>query len=117
MVQIVFRANDNVIELDGLKNKVADTFLNSATVTVTIVDKGGVEVTGQTWPLAMDYVASSDGIYRGTIEDVAVFLLFTAPTAFQQTQGSNYTAQVTANGGTDLQGYWEIPLQAKNRIS
>lgn len=117
MVQIVLRGNDNVIELDELKNEVAGTFLNAATVTVTVVDSGGTQVAGQTWPLTMNYVSGSDGKYRGTIEDVAVFNLFSPSGAVSKTQGFNYIAKVTADGGTGLKGFWEIPLQALNRIS
>ncbi len=116
-MEIVLRGNDNILELDGLRNEITGAFLNAATVTATLVDSGGVNVTGQSWPLALDYVSDSDGIYRGTITDLAVFSLFSPPSAVARTQGFNYIAKVTADGGSDLLAYWEIPLQALDRTS
>ena len=106
MTQIAFVGNDNILELDALKNEAAGTFLNSATVTVTVVDSAGTEVASQTWPATLSYVSSSDGKYRATLEDVAAFV-----------DGSKYTAKVSADGGAGLKGYWELPLRAQTRVS
>jgi hypothetical protein len=45
--------------------------VNDATVTVTVFDSNNVEVTGQAWPLTLDYVASSAGIYRKTVPPIS----------------------------------------------
>jgi len=45
--------------------------VNDATVTVTIFDSNDVEVTGQVWPVTLDFVASSKGIYRKTIPPIS----------------------------------------------
>lgn len=43
-------------------------FVNdAASCEVTVVDADGVEVEGETWPLAMAYVASSDGQYQAVL--------------------------------------------------
>lgn len=43
--------------------------VNSATVTVTIFDcETGEEIIDESWPVALDYVAASDGIYRKTFD-------------------------------------------------
>ena len=47
------------------------TYVNDASVTVTVFDSNNVEVTGQAWPLTLDYVAASDGIYRKTIPPIS----------------------------------------------
>ena len=59
--------NDQCITLTGLTDKISGAFVNDATATVTI-QKYGVDVTGETWPLSMPYVAASDGNYRGIIQ-------------------------------------------------
>ena len=41
-------------------------FVNDAAVTVTIFDSAGVELVGESWPVTLDYVAASDGVYRKT---------------------------------------------------
>lgn len=95
--------SDNVLELSGLKNEVTGAFINTATVTATLVDREGVEVTGQSWPTAMPYVAASDGVYRGTLSD-----------SLDLTKFETYTAQITADAGPGLRQYWECagPAQA-----
>lgn len=100
----LYIGNDNRILIEGLLNKAASTYLNSATVTVTLVDSTGAQVSGQSWPTTMSYIAASDGDYAGTLED-----------ALSLTEHAWYTAQVTANGGAGLLGYWELAVQAKVR--
>lgn len=41
--------------------------INDATVEVTLKDADGIEIAGETWPIAMNYVASSDGKYTVTL--------------------------------------------------
>ena len=45
--------------------------VNDATVTVTVFDSNGVELTGQAWPLTLDFVALSKGIYRKTVPPIS----------------------------------------------
>ena len=93
-----------VLELNGLKDVIADTFLNSATVRVTLLDEDDAEVVGETWPLTMAYIAASNGVYRATLKDTLTV-----------TVNKVYTARVTANGGAGLQGQWDLPLVVKLR--
>ncbi len=104
--QVIFYQNDMLIEIDGLRDVLAApaTFLNAATVTVTLIDDEGNQVAGETWPLSMAYVAASNGIYRATLVDMLTVV-----------KNAQYTAQVSANGGAGLQGYWELPLTVKLR--
>lgn len=95
--------SDNVVILSGLKDEVSGAFINIATVEVTLVDRDGTPVTGQSWPTSMPYVAGSDGVYRGTLSD-----------SLDLTKFESYTAQITADAGPGLQQYWECagPAQA-----
>ncbi len=103
----LYISNDNVLELTGMQNSINAAYLNAATVTVTIVDASGTELTGQTWPTTMSYVASSNGIYRAILEDAISGL----------TDADSLTAKISADAGTDLVGYWEIPATAKTRTT
>lgn len=102
----IYISNDNVITLVGLQNAL-DTanYLNAAAVTVTLVDSDDVDVVGETWPLTMDYVAASDGNYRATLADTLTL------------SAGEYVAQVNANAGAGLQGYWELPVTVQKRTA
>ena len=80
-------------------------YVNDATVTVTIKDSNGDNVAGETWPVDMDYVAASDGIYRATL----------APNSNIEVD-SIYTIEIDATGNGDgLVGKWEHSVKAKKR--
>lgn len=104
MTEIAYLNNDNIIELEGLKNDATGAFINDATVTVTLKDEAGAEVSGQTWPTTLLYVAASDGVYRATLQDV-----------LSLTEKERYFAEVSANGGAGLQGEFVLPVQAEVR--
>lgn len=103
---IIYILNDNVIELTGLQNAVDETYQNSATVTVTIKDATGTNVTGETWPLALAYVASSNGDYRANLTE-----------ALGLTDGARYTATITADAGASGLATWTEELIARIRYS
>ncbi len=62
----IYIANDNVLVVDGLKDVVTDTYLNTATVTAQLKTTAGTNVGGA---LALAYVAASRGRYRATLEE------------------------------------------------
>jgi len=103
---LLYITNDNVIELDGLQNTVTEAYINDATVTVTITDKDGTEVVGETWPLAMPYVRGSDGTYRANLADTLTL-----------TNGARYAATVTADAGANGLATWVEDLIARVRKS
>ena len=45
---------------------VVPSYVNDATVTVTIKDSKGVDLVGPTFPVNVPYVAASEGVYRYT---------------------------------------------------
>jgi len=62
----LFLNTDNVIELTELTNGMTGDAITNATVTLTLFDEDDVEITGETWPLAMNYVSGTTATYRAT---------------------------------------------------
>lgn len=71
-----FVRNDNLVIITGLKKAVDGSFMNSASVAFTVLDRKGVEVlfdnTADEWPRAMEYIIGSEGDYVGTIPSEAL---------------------------------------------
>lgn len=103
-VNIVYTGNDTVLEVKGLKNEVTGAFLNSATVTATLVDDDGNQVAGETWPKTLEYVSGSDGIYRATL-----------PYTMSLAAGGRYEANISVNAGAGLRAAWSLPVVARSR--
>lgn len=96
---VAYLASDLTLEVDGLQNTVSSSYINDAVVTVTItVASTGAEVSGQSWPETLDYVAASNGKYRCTLQDTIAFANKTA-----------YVAVITAIGD-GLQRTWRAPV-------
>lgn len=106
MTTIVYKDNDNLIEMDLLKNSATETYINNATVTLTAIrDAAGATVSGETFPKAMTYVAASNGKYQAVVDKLLALVA-----------GQSYTAVVDAvSAGID--GHWELPLVAQVRTS
>jgi hypothetical protein len=94
-IHVLNRGNDHVLELRGLKNEVTGAPLTSATVSVTLVDSTGAQVTGDTWPKTMSHVAG--GTYRCTLVYGLALVL-----------DGRYTAQITADAGPGLRALWDL---------
>lgn len=104
-VEILFIDNTMILDLVGLKSEVEDAFINAgATVSVTLKDKDGNNVSGQSWPAAMSYVAASNGVWRGVLSEVLVL-----------TAKQKYVAYIEANAGSNRVGHWEFPVKAQVR--
>lgn len=104
-VNILYTGNDTVIEVRGLKNEVTGDFLNSASVTATLVDAEGDQVAGEVWPKTLEYVAGSGGLYRATL-----------PYTMGLTAGGRYVAQVSVNAGAGLRASFALPVVARGRV-
>ena len=75
-----------------MRDPVQDVFVNAATVRATMYESDGVtEVSGASWPLTLDYVAASDGVYQGVLEDGRVLV-----------EGERYWMELTIDAGGDL---------------
>jgi hypothetical protein len=91
-----------VIEIDGLQDLVTQSFLNSASGSVTLVDSRG-NPDPVLNDIVMSYVPASNGDYEAIVPDT-----FDAPL------GSGYTLEITAQQGS-VQSFWSIPVQVKLR--
>lgn len=101
----LYVSNDMVVEVEGLTNYSGD-FVNSAVVTATLLDKALREpVDGATWPITLEYVADSSGVYRGVLDD-----------ACELVPGTPYILAITAQS-FDTKAYWELDAVAKIRKS
>lgn len=104
-VETYFIDNNNLIKLTGLRDAANALYLNGASVSVTMLDAAtDAEITGQTWPLTMDYVASSSGTYQATLD----YDLVVSP-------GQSLVAKVVANAGEGLRLSLRVPVTAKYR--
>lgn len=105
---VAFVANTNVLELRGLKDAITGAFINSAAVTVSgIQDEDGVTigpVSGS--PFSLDYVAGSNGIYRGVLADTLPFVA-----------AECYTVSIEVNAGIDRIGHYEFKFKPITRTS
>lgn len=106
MSLVLYIENDNVLELVGLQDSVTDAYVNSASVSVTLIDQAGTTVSGETWPLSLSYVAASNGTYRATLRDTLVL-----------SSQRQVTAKIVADDGVDRKATWEIPLTVKRRTA
>jgi hypothetical protein len=101
---VVYVGNTNIIEVTGLKSAVEGAYVNDADVEVTVKDGAGNDVAGQIWPAAMDYVAASNGNYRGILEDDLALV-----------DGTTYFAHIDADAGANRIGHWEFAFVPKTR--
>lgn len=99
-----FVANTNIIELRFTRGAIEDQFVNDATVSVTVKDAAGANVAGVTWPVAMPYVAASDGVYRAIIPHDAALVA-----------GRQYTAEISVDAGENRVGFWRYVFRPLDR--
>lgn len=92
--------NDNTILLEDLYDTVAADFIDDATVTWVLTDTAGATVASG----SLTYVATTDGTYRGNIEEDE-----------DLTAGAVYELTVTAAASGDRNGEWNCKYTAKKR--
>lgn len=105
-VPSIFVGNTSLLEVRELKAAADDEFINDAAVSVTLKDAAGTDVTGETWPVEMEYVAASDGWYRAALSH-----------ELDLEAGETYYAHIDADAGEDRVGHWEYAFVAKTRRS
>jgi hypothetical protein len=81
----LYISNDTQIDVTGLSNADDSSYLNTATVTATLKDASGAEVSGVSWPLTLSYETASDGNYSATIDK-----------AISVVDGASYFLEITA---------------------
>ncbi len=104
MTEPIFRLNDHIISMTGLKRTDTDAFVNDAsTAEVTLRDEAGDPLAGASWPLTLAYIVASDGNYEAVLDKAVVLVI-----------GEFYDAEFTFVKDA-LDGFWELPLQAQRR--
>jgi hypothetical protein len=83
----LYPGNNQYVEIQGLKDVITGSFLNTETVTATLFDSTGAAVAGLN-ALAMPFEAASSGNYRGQI----------VGSTFNPPLGS-YTLKITSTNG------------------
>ena len=104
MTDTIYINSDNTLIIDDVKHAIDGSYINTATVVCTLKDASGSNVSGQSWPLTLDYVAASNGKYSGTLED-----------GLSLTEGENYTAEITITLGSTVVEIKKILEAAVNR--
>lgn len=103
-MNVLLIANDQTVDVIGLQDRVTGSYLNEKLVEVTIFDKTGTEVSGQTWPTVLEYVPASDGDYRGNLSDEMVLL-----------RGKQYFVNIDVDAGGGLKANWRWAVDAQYR--
>lgn len=105
---VAFVLNTNILELQGLKDALSDSYINNATVSITTIeDEDGVAVLPLSGsPITMSYVAGTNGNYRGVLDATLPFAA-----------GVCYTAHIDADAGVDRIGHWEFPFVPLTRTT
>lgn len=85
----------------GLYDNNLRSFINNATVTFTLKDSAGSNVTGAV-SQAMTYVTGTQGVYEGVLEDGVTL-----------TENSTYYLEITATGSGDRIGFRRIQYTAR----
>jgi hypothetical protein len=88
-----------ILELRNLTDGITGDPVTTATVTATLLDSTGAQVSGITWPISLVHVA--EGTYRGA-----------APYQVQVTDKGKYTARIFATIA-GVQRRWDIPVLGK----
>lgn len=105
MPEVLYDGNDNVLRVQRAYSIDLTTgdpvyLTASATVAVTLLDtETGEEVDGETWPLALTYLAGSQGGFLGILRD-----------GLTLTPGQALTARVTLDNGADQYGQVDLDV-------
>lgn len=100
----LYVGNDMLLELQDLTDAITGEAQTTATVTATLQDAAGVDVTGQSWPATMAHVGATPGTYRATLEaDLEI------------TASARYTAIIEVDSAGVL-ARWDVPVVARARI-
>ena len=98
----LYVGNNNVVETQALTNDVTDVVDTAATVTCTVYDGGGSEVSGESWPKAMPH--DTGGTYRAILSENLGIVA-----------GDLYTVVINVTGSSGEVAKWTCRIQAKNR--
>lgn len=69
MMRVAVRDSNNVVYMLNLRDEITNSPVITADITCTIYDVYGNTVSGQAWPLALEYQDGTDGDYMGVLDD------------------------------------------------
>lgn len=103
-ITVLYTDNDTVVEVANLRNGLTGEALNSADVSVTLLDASGDPVDSVSWPLSLLYVTDSSGMYRVTL-----------PYSMPLQPNARYKAVLVVDSGPGLYARWEVECVARTR--
>lgn len=101
-MSVIYLQSDNTLLLENLRKDSDQSYLNSATVTLTILNPDGTALSGVSWPVTMAYISSSNGSYS-----------YTLPYTVPLTKNVKYKAVVVSDAGLGYRHRWEYGLVAQ----
>lgn len=105
--QIVYIDNDNMakVTLSGETAAGVGIDFSGATVTITLEETGGTDVTGETWPLAMTHISgTTSALFAAMLADTLTLAAAT-----------NYQAVIAGNNGDGQAFKITVPVDAQVR--
>jgi hypothetical protein len=103
-IHILYLGNNSIVDVTGLRNEYTGAFVSDAVVSVTLLDQAGQPVIGSNWPLTLDYVTGSNGVYRATL-----------PYTLDLVEGGRYLARIQADDGAGMHAQWDMPCVGRLR--
>lgn len=103
-IHILYLGNNSIVDVSGLRNDLSGDYVTDANVTMTLLNAAGAEVSGVAWPMPLDYVPDSNGVYRATL-----------PYSLELSEGARYVARVVADAGAGLRAEWDMPCVGRLR--
>lgn len=113
MSHTVLLGVDQVFSVDGIQNPLTLAYITDATVNLTLLDSNGDEIAGQVWPLAMAYVADSNGKYQVALPATLVADDGERGTASIEITSGAYSATLSLD--VDYQDYDQTQLDWSSR--
>ena len=98
MIEVIYLANDTLLELRDLRAETTGALMEGATVTAVLKDAAGTTVA------TISLLEVEAGLYRGTL-----------PYSTALTLNARYTATITADAGAGRRGTWTVPVLVKAR--
>jgi hypothetical protein len=99
----IYIGNSMLLTATGVHFENEVDFLNDATVEATVKNLDGTEISGQTWPLILDYIAASNGNYSGILSN-----------ELSLTEKKAYNVFLTIIKDANV-GYWKETVKAAYR--
>lgn len=102
-MDVLLIGNDQTLLVQSVTDEITGSYINDATVTASLRQMNTTAVPGQSWPLTLDYVAASNGNYRGNLEN-----------DLEIREGLKYIVEITIVSGS-FQAFFRFERRADYR--